>query len=214
MKAHRFDVNAHRFGEPQMRVGYVRSEGAPAHVRIVHDIWETCSYCGSVSVAKALEFMRTKGVRYSGADWKGGPHKFYFDDIPCSPYETVVSAKYDGKGHTEYKTATRRTRNAKLYAEHFKDATPDEIKEWNVAVAPRLGVAFMLDAEGDIKFKAVRGQWQTWGVAGIVRSDLPTVPRPEPGSGQEAMRAWRESADCLFGPRVPSAFIADLQDWV
>jgi hypothetical protein len=39
-----------------------------------------CSYCGSISVADAIRFLKTSGTRFSGADQKYGfPHKFYIE---------------------------------------------------------------------------------------------------------------------------------------
>jgi hypothetical protein len=39
-----------------------------------------CSYCGSISVADAIRFLKTPGTRFSGADQKyGWPHKVYIE---------------------------------------------------------------------------------------------------------------------------------------
>lgn len=41
---------------------------------------EHCSYCGSISVADAIKFLKMHGTRFSGSDWKYGyPHKFYIE---------------------------------------------------------------------------------------------------------------------------------------
>lgn len=40
-----------------------------------------CSYCGSMSVERAIQLLTTPGTKFSGSDWKYGyPHKFYISN--------------------------------------------------------------------------------------------------------------------------------------
>lgn len=79
--------------------------------------WETCSYCGSMSIDQVLKLLQTPGQAYSGADWKyGWPHKFYFG-------------------------------SCKFYAAHLQDATPAELVLWQKHGMPALGVAFRQDED-------------------------------------------------------------------
>ena len=51
--------------------------------RLKHGVTiEHCSYCGSVSPAEAIKFLKQPGTRFSGSDWKyGWPHKFYIEPV-------------------------------------------------------------------------------------------------------------------------------------
>jgi hypothetical protein len=51
---------------------------------------EHCNYCGSITVARAIEGLKTPGTRFSGTDHKyGWPHKFQID-IPNPNPEALV----------------------------------------------------------------------------------------------------------------------------
>ncbi len=43
--------------------------------------YRACSYCGSIHPGDLLSWLE-KGATLHGADWKGGPHKFYVEGIP------------------------------------------------------------------------------------------------------------------------------------
>lgn len=75
----------------------------------------TCSYCGSMDVARAIELLRTPGTHYSGADWKyGWPHKFYIGQ-------------------------------KKFYNNHLEDATLEQLKEFSELSNELLGVSWDLE---------------------------------------------------------------------
>lgn len=77
----------------------------------------TCSYCGSVTVATAIQLLQTPGTQYSGADWKYGyPHKFYL----TAP---------DGQHY-------------KFYTVHLQDSTPEEVESFNEVSTKWLGVTW------------------------------------------------------------------------
>lgn len=55
----------------------------------------TCSYCGSISVKRAIELLLTPGTHFSGTDWKyGWPHKFYIH--PSASLWKVLHRTPDG----------------------------------------------------------------------------------------------------------------------
>jgi hypothetical protein len=67
----------------------------------------TCNYCGSITVADAIKFLKQPGTHFSGSDWKyGWPHKFYIE--PANPdAEDVVpcgSMSSDGSKEGDYWT--------------------------------------------------------------------------------------------------------------
>lgn len=128
------------------------SGGAPSvEFKKRDDDIEHCSYCGSISVEKAIEVLKTTGAHYSGADWKyGWPHKFYLE-LP----------KPDGSGKIYLK----------FYNEHLKDATQDQVKEYSDLTTKLLGIHFQVDEKG-VYFSAPNG-FQTWGTVGAVRPEKP-----------------------------------------
>lgn len=99
---------------------------------------QTCSYCGSMSVAVAIRRLKTPGTSFSGADWKyGWPHKFYIGAHPGG---------------------------LKFYNKHLEDASPEEFSEF-VALADRFfGVKFYRNEKG-FKYLAMHGI-QKWGTVG------------------------------------------------
>lgn len=125
---------------------------------IRHDTALTCSHCGSMTIDDAIKAFQTPGTRWSGSDWKyGWPHKFYIE-VPCAPYRRCTSRSADGQfGYSETSREFR-----KFYAVHFKDATPEQIAEWNSKVAPITGIEYHL--EGDrLKYVALYAGHQGWG---------------------------------------------------
>jgi hypothetical protein len=73
---------------------------------------DTCSYCGSMGVARAIELLKTQGTAYSGADWKyGWPHKFYIGQ-------------------------------KKFYHNHLEDATSEQLEEYSKLSDELLGVSW------------------------------------------------------------------------
>lgn len=41
-----------------------------------------CRYCGSISVADAIKYLKQPRTSFSGSDWKyGWPHKFYIEPV-------------------------------------------------------------------------------------------------------------------------------------
>lgn len=126
---------------------------------------ETCSYCGSITVADVLKAFQTPGVRWSGSDWKyGWPHKFYIS-IPCEPYTACVGARSGGGRPTEYDYGERRYDEHKFYAEHMVDATPEQIEEWKRVVEPITGVRYEVEGR-DLRYFARGRGWQGHGVIG------------------------------------------------
>jgi len=121
------------------------------------DIYETCSYCGSIDPTTLLALLKKPGVQYSGADWKGYPHKFYLN-VPCDPYRKCVGRDKDGN---QYEMATMR--HHKFYYEHFKDGTDAELAEFRDLGGRLLGVKVARNEQGQLLYAAVCHNWQTYG---------------------------------------------------
>lgn len=145
MKTHNKDSFASRFGEAEFKLRGVRQTVEDGKEEVIPDIYETCSYCGSFTIADTIKFFQTPGVEYSGADWKyGWPHKFYINRIPCEPYSRVVSSTWQNGKQTDIKRETSNHRWGKFYSEHMIDATPEQLEQWNTIVTPKLGVSFSI----------------------------------------------------------------------
>ena len=129
-------------GGPRADGIVVDSSGYP------RDPYLHCGFCGSVSIATALDLLETPGVRWSMADWKyGGPHKFYLE-VPHAPFDAKMGSRswVDGSGQRveEPIMGTHTAWNLKFYTEHLTEAEPDQIARWNRVMAPRCGVSFEL----------------------------------------------------------------------
>jgi hypothetical protein len=147
------------------------------------DIFETCSYCGSIDVATLLMALKKSGTQYGGSDWKGFPHKFYIA-IPCEPYRKWVGKTAEGVD--QFDNAEKR--HHKFYFEHFKDATPEQIAEFNELGGRMLGIK-VAQINGALSYSAVCPNWQTYGVVGqelalnqqtldgIMQKNAPRVPQ-------------------------------------
>lgn len=121
-----------------------------------HDGDEHCSYCGSIRIERAIELLKTKGVRYTGCDWRGYPHKFRLN---------------------------LGSRNWKVYNNHLSECPPEVVKEYADLCAKLLGVHFRVVGEGDdrkVQYIAVTPGWQTWGVVDTeptgIDADAPKIP--------------------------------------
>lgn len=100
---------------------------------------EYCSFCGSMTVERAIELLRTEGTHYSGSDWKyGWPHKFYIHPIG---------------GH------------GKFYTAHLKDCSKELLEEFSELSGDLLGIYFDIDDKG-LLYRALSTGFQTWGVVG------------------------------------------------
>ena len=108
-----------------------------------------CAYCGSMTVARAIDLLSAPGSHYSGADWKGWPHKFYLGPSP-----------------------------GKFYAEHLLDSPPEELARFSELSAVLLGIRYEADDQG-LKYRAVWPGFQTWGVVGGVPADGAPIVPPE-----------------------------------
>lgn len=107
-----------------------REHGGPSPFKLGPIHWrqdETCSYCGSMTAARAIELLKTPGTDYSGADWKyGWPHKFYLGQ-------------------------------KKFYSTHLQDASPEEFAEFNALSDKLLGIKWSIDPEKGLGYYCVRG---------------------------------------------------------
>jgi hypothetical protein len=125
------------------------------------DIHQTCSYCGSVSPDTLLAALKTVGTQYSVARWDFNyPHKFYLE-IPCKEYRVFLGIEDDEK-----KFAFRHRRSHVFYFEHFKDATGEQLDEFNRLGGPLVGIKVRRTADGRIAYRAVHHGWQTYGMVG------------------------------------------------
>jgi len=200
--------------EGELSSVFVAAEKQYGYANRKEATYPCCTYCGSISLADALKAMQVEGVHFSGSDWKYGfPHKFYLR-VPCEPYQAVVESHYDGKGGHEIKMGEKDTHYHKFYLKHAVDADRETIIQWNRIAAPLIGVAIVMHPEHGLGYRSVTNGWQTWGVVGVSREDLPKAEKPEPGSGDAGMQAWMQSADCQFGPQVPQEFLESIpEEW-
>jgi hypothetical protein len=77
-----------------------------------------CRYCGSISVAHAIELLGKPQTSFSGSDWKyGWPHKFYIG-------------------------------SCKFYAEHLKQSSPEELAAYDAVSRKVFGVAWLRNEKG------------------------------------------------------------------
>lgn len=98
-----------------------------------------CCYCGSITPDDALVFLVTRGIRYSGSDWKyGWPHKFYIG-------------------------------NAKFYSQHLADATEDQRILWNRVTDGNLEIKFWLRADEKLVYVSPGKGYQSAGTIGGTR---------------------------------------------
>lgn len=156
--AHANDANAQPFAPHDFRVHL-------GHHDDQRDPYPHCSYCGSITVADALRFFRTQGTKWSASDWKyGWPHKFYLD-VPCEPFRAVISKTVRGGEVVDVQYGTRSSHNLKFYTLHLKDATPQQLTEWNEHVAPVVGVQFEV-VDGQLRYTAWQGAWGKFGTIG------------------------------------------------
>jgi hypothetical protein len=163
MLAHKGEPFAARFEEPTFKISGVRHDIGEGKEEFEPDIWPSCSYCGSFTVEDTLKFLQTSGVHYSGSDWKyGWPHKFYISNIPCPPYQRIVSSTHQGGKITNIVREESITRSGKFYSAHLLDAIPEQMEEWNIVAAPLLGITFE-QREGILRYRAPTQGYQTWG---------------------------------------------------
>ncbi len=128
----------------------------------VPDLFQTCTYCGSLTIDDAINAFETKGVQWSGSDWKyGWPAKFYID-VPCEPFDRIWSSEYKVGEPPVHHHGTSTSRHHKFYATHLVDATPEQLERWNRVVAPIVGVSYEIRDE-KLYFKAVRAGHQAHG---------------------------------------------------
>ncbi len=123
--------------------------------------YETCTFCGSLSVADVLAVLQLPGTRYSGADWKyGWPHKFSIEPA-CEPYRACVSA---GPGPKDFGYTEKKNHYAKFYSNHLRDASTEQMSLWESIAVPLLGIHFDLQGQR-LHWRALPGHQ----ASGIVR---------------------------------------------
>jgi hypothetical protein len=121
-----------------------------------------CSYCGSITVEDVIKAFQTKGVEWSGSDWKyGWPHKFYIR-FPIEPQRRCTS---HGPKEDDYGYSMVKWEDCKFYADHLLDATPEQIAEWNSIVKPITRIGFEME-DGRLKYSAPYHGWQGDGTIG------------------------------------------------
>lgn len=164
MKAHVDDPWAARFPPARFELRGTRHADEPEIV--ISDIFKTCTYCGSIEFSTLLEALKTPGTEYSGCDWKyGWPHKFYVD-IPCEPYEDVLTTKWNPDGTVEREMTTRSTRHHKFYSTHLFDCAKEELAAWNEIAFPKLGIKVLVKENGELGFQAPCAGYQAHGIVG------------------------------------------------
>lgn len=148
-------------GKFQIRYTRVPTEDGTGE-RQEPDLYETCSYCGSLRPETFIEMIQKPGVHWSGSDWKyGWPHKFYID-IPCEPYWSYVGGQYGPGDYKRIDYGWRSVRHHKFYSEHIIDR-PDLFEQWSAVVTPKLGIRWFTDDDGRVMYEAPRGGFQSWG---------------------------------------------------
>jgi hypothetical protein len=66
-----------------------------------YDDFEHCQYDGSITVADAIQLLKTPGTHFSGSDWKyGWPHKFYID-APNPKADEIVEVGGESGPHVD-----------------------------------------------------------------------------------------------------------------
>lgn len=111
----------------------------------------------SLTVAQAIDKLKTPGVTYSGSDWKyGWPHKFYVG-------------------------------SEKVYNYGLAALTDEELSSWSAVTEKFFGVSFVNDGAGQIKWRCLHAAgfygYQRAGVVGPdgepVRNDTWSVDFPK-----------------------------------
>ena len=154
--------DVHEGREWKFRRGATREAG-PEGTDLQH-LYDTCSYCGSLTVSDFLDALEIKGTKYSGSDWKYGfPHKFYVT-IPCEVYVARTSSEYHSGEWVYVKYGERNTRSHKFYTLHLLEASEAELERWQGVAVSLLGIWFGW-IDGEISWRACRG-FQAWGVVG------------------------------------------------
>jgi len=154
-RAHGGDLYADRFGGA--RYAWRKDEDLEKnHGRVLP--WPMCSFCGSITPADMIALMQTEGTEYSGSDWKYGfPHKFYIEAViePIDHY--CIGATYQGDSVSDFQYHTKAREHLKFYTVHMGDATDEQVSDWNVKVAPLLGVRISRDEAGVVRWHATPG---------------------------------------------------------
>lgn len=148
-----------------------------------HDFdFESCTYCGSISIDAAIKAFQTPRTNWSGSDWKYGfPHKWYVD-VQHDPIMRVLSSTMSGGVTTYGEKREVRSYHGKFYVTHLDAATPEQWIEWVRFVEPVIGIRFEM-TDGKLMYRAPYHGYQAYGV--IVspgKSEAPDwdVPRTVP----------------------------------
>lgn len=149
---------------------------AAAKWEVRDDGIEHCSWCGSLSPAEAIKFLKQNGTKFSGSDWKyGWPHKFYIEPVNPKASELVEIGWENGDGThpddvwlcrahgrgvacncpkeeaTGYWTRTRRGHKehlfCKFYNIHLEDATEEEFQEFSELSLKIFGIKWVRHPE-------------------------------------------------------------------
>jgi hypothetical protein len=140
--------------------------------------FSNCDYCGSIDIDEVIQAFKTPGTHWSGSDWKYGyPHKFYVD-LAVEPYMAVKgsTSKWDellGKSvNTLHEPSRCTTVHYKFYTDHLKEATEEQLREFNEVVSKVTGIIFEVHDEDFHKqigrgkllyYRAPRQDWQDYG---------------------------------------------------
>lgn len=148
-------------GSPRPDGVVVDSDGYP------RDPYLHCGYCGSLTIAAALDLLETPGVKWSMADWKyGGPHKFYLD-APHAPFEAKMGSRSslgaDGQRIDEPIIGIHNAWHLKFYTEHLAEAEADQIARWNRVMGARCGVTFEV-TDGRLMWRLSGENRAWWGI--------------------------------------------------
>ncbi len=159
-----------------------------------------CTYCGSITSAKAIELLKQPGTQFSGADWKyGWPHKFYIEPINPDADKTVEVGSEDAEegepnaywrcfahgridcacpkeervtGYWSKPIMGKRARlHFKFYNNHLKDASEQEFQEFAELSKKLFQIEWGKDEKG-IHYRAPRSN-STYGFQnyGVVGED-------------------------------------------
>lgn len=124
--------------------------------------YRNCSYCGSIHPGDLLHWLE-QGATLQGADWKGGPHKFYVEGIPNEKAGQLVQVGSESWGELVDGEYVRRekptfapapaTVPAKFYNEHLLELDDPAFARLTEVIFSLTSIRFSRDERG-LKYEA------------------------------------------------------------